>query len=100
MKKKAILNFLPFILILFLFSQKVISSENEIYKKIDVFGEVLEKLKDYGIKDSKIEGKDSSEWKLVDGIDLIIHIFHPEKRRFYELEKMWSELIPKEKLII
>ena len=62
--------------------------------------QVLEKLKDYGIKDSKIEGKDSSEWKLVDGIDLIIHIFHPEKRRFYELEKMWSELIPKEKLII
>ena len=62
--------------------------------------QVLEKLKDNGIKDSKIEGKDSSEWKLVDGIDLIIHIFHPEKRRFYELEKMWSELIPKEKLII
>ncbi len=62
--------------------------------------QVLEKLKDNGVKDSKIEGKDSSEWKLVDGIDLIIHIFHPEKRRFYELEKMWSELIPKEKLII
>ena len=33
-------------------------------------------------------------------IDLIVHIFHPEKRKFYELEKMWSELIPKEKLII
>ena len=62
--------------------------------------QVLEKLKDNGIKDSKIEGKDSSEWKLVDGIDLIIHIFHPEKRKFYELEKIWSELIPKEKLII
>ena len=62
--------------------------------------QVLEKLKNNGIKDSKIEGKDSSEWKLVDGIDLIIHIFHPEKRKFYELEKMWSELIPKEKLII
>ena len=62
--------------------------------------QVLNKLKDNGIKDSKIEGKDSNEWKLVDGIDLIIHIFHPEKRKFYELEKMWSELIPKEKLII
>tara|TARA_B100001057_G_scaffold264367_1_gene264563 strand:- start:1380 stop:1730 length:351 start_codon:yes stop_codon:yes gene_type:complete len=62
--------------------------------------QVLEKLKDYGMKNSKIEGKDSSEWKLVDGIDLIVHIFHPEKRKFYELEKMWSELIPKEKLII
>ena len=62
--------------------------------------QVLKKLKDSGIKDSKIEGKDSNEWKLVDGIDLIVHIFHPEKRSFYELEKMWSELIPKEKLII
>ena len=61
---------------------------------------VLEKLKNSGVKGSRIEGKDSSEWKLVDGIDLIIHIFHPEKRRFYELEKMWSELIPKEKIII
>ena len=62
--------------------------------------QVLEKLKNNGINESKIEGKDSSEWKLVDGIDLIVHIFHPEKRKFYELEKMWSELIPKEKLII
>ncbi len=62
--------------------------------------QVLEKLKKNGIPDSRIEGKDSSEWKLVDGVDLIVHIFHPEKRKFYELEKMWSELLPKEKLII
>ena len=62
--------------------------------------QVLEKLKDNGIINSKIEGKDSNEWKLVDGIDLIVHIFHPEKRKFYEIEKIWSELIPKEKVII
>ena len=62
--------------------------------------QVLEKLKDNGVKNSKIEGIDSVEWKLVDGVDLIVHIFHPEKRRFYELEKMWSEFIPKEKIII
>ena len=62
--------------------------------------QVLEKLKDNGVKNSKIEGKESTEWKLVDGIDLIVHIFHPEKRKFYELEKIWSELIPKEKVII
>ena len=62
--------------------------------------QVLEKFKNNGIQESKIEGKESSEWKLVDGIDLIVHIFHPEKRKFYELEKIWSELIPKEKLII
>ena len=62
--------------------------------------QVLEKFKIYGITNSKIEGKESSDWKLVDGIDLIVHIFNPEKRKFYELEKIWSELIPKEKLII
>ena len=62
--------------------------------------QVLEKLKANGLRNSKIEGRDSSEWKLVDGIDLIVHIFHPEKRKFYELEKIWSELIPKEKVRI
>tara|TARA_B100001121_G_scaffold183357_1_gene160039 strand:+ start:7125 stop:7475 length:351 start_codon:yes stop_codon:yes gene_type:complete len=62
--------------------------------------QVLEKFKDNGLRDSRIEGKESNEWKLVDGIDLIVHIFHPEKRKFYELEKIWSELIPREKLII
>tara|TARA_Y100000748_G_scaffold148540_1_gene124213 strand:- start:1137 stop:1487 length:351 start_codon:yes stop_codon:yes gene_type:complete len=62
--------------------------------------QVLQKFKNNGIKNCKIEGSDSSEWKLIDGIDLIVHIFNPEKRKFYELEEMWSELIPKEKIII
>ena len=63
-------------------------------------GQVFEELKNNGIVNCKIEGKDSSDWKLVDGIDLIIHIFNPEKRKFYELEKIWSELIPKERVLI
>ena len=62
--------------------------------------QVLEKFKNNGIINCKIEGKDSSDWKLVDGVDVIVHIFNPEKRKFYELEKIWSELIPKEKIII
>ena len=62
--------------------------------------QVLEKLKSNGVKNSKIEGKESSDWKLVDGVDLIIHIFNPEKRKFYELEKIWSESLPKEKVMI
>ena len=62
--------------------------------------QVLEEFKKNGILNCKIEGKESQEWKLVDGIDLIVHIFNPEKRKFYELEKMWSELIPKEKIMI
>ena len=62
--------------------------------------QVLEKIKKNGIKNCKIEGKESNDWKLIDGIDIIVHIFNPEKRKFYELEKMWSELIPKEKILI
>ena len=62
--------------------------------------QVLEKLRTNGVKNSRIEGKESLDWKLVDGIDLIIHIFNPDKRKFYELEKIWSELIPKEKVTI
>ena len=62
--------------------------------------QVYEELKSNGILNCKIEGKDSKDWKLVDGIVLVIHIFNPEKRKFYELEKMWSELIPKERLMI
>ena len=62
--------------------------------------QVLDKFKTNGLKNCKIEGKDSAEWKLVDGIDIVVHIFNPEKRKFYELEKIWSELIPKEKVIV
>ena len=62
--------------------------------------QVLEKFKTNGLKNCKIEGKDSAEWKLVDGIDIVVNIFNTEKRKFYELEKIWSELIPKEKVIV
>ena len=57
-------------------------------------------LKKIGINNCRIEGRDSRDWKLVDAIDIIIHIFHPEKREFYDLEKMWSEPITKEKISI
>ena len=62
--------------------------------------QVLEQFKKNGVLNSKIEGKDSNDWKLIDGIDIIVHVFNPEKRKFYELEKIWSELIPKEKIMI
>ena len=61
---------------------------------------VLEKFKSSGITNCKIEGNESNDWKLIDGIDVVVHIFNPEKRKFYDLEKMWSELIPKEKVLI
>ena len=61
---------------------------------------LLIELKKIGLEKCRIEGRESNDWKLVDANDIIIHIFHPEKRKFYDLERMWSEEIPKEKVII
>ena len=70
-------------------------------KHIQALSEILvDELKKKGINNCRLEGRNSNDWKLIDAIDIIIHIFHPDKRKFYELEKMWSELIPKERLTI
>jgi|TARA_B110000967_G_C18818865_1_gene527563 ribosome-associated protein len=61
---------------------------------------LVTELKKIGLYNCRIEGRDSNDWKLVDAIDIIIHIFHPEKRKFYDLEKMWSEPTLKEKISI
>tara|TARA_B100001121_G_C18536451_1_gene548602 strand:+ start:358 stop:705 length:348 start_codon:yes stop_codon:yes gene_type:complete len=70
-------------------------------RHLQALSEILvAELKKIGLENCKIEGKESSDWKLVDTQDIIVHIFHPEKREFYDLEKMWSEEIPKEKAMI
>ena len=78
----------------------IIASGNS-SRHIQALSEILvNDLKKRGISDCRLEGHNSNEWKLIDAIDIIIHIFHPEKRKFYDLERMWSELIPKESLNI
>ena len=70
-------------------------------RHLQALSEILvTELKKIGLNNCRIEGKDSNDWKLVDTQDVIVHIFHPEKRDFYDLEKMWSEEIPKEKALI
>ena len=70
-------------------------------RHLQALSEILvTELKKFGIENCRIEGKESSEWKLVDAHDIIVHIFHPEKREFYDLEKMWSEETPKERAMI
>ena len=78
----------------------IIASGNS-SRHIQALSEILlEQLKKKGIENCRLEGRDSSEWKLIDATDIIIHIFHPEKRKFYNLERMWAELIPKQRLTI
>ena len=70
-------------------------------RHLQALSEILvAELKKIGLENCRMEGKESNDWKLVDTQDIIVHIFHPEKREFYDLEKMWSEEIPKEKAMI
>ncbi len=51
--------------------------------------QIVDKLKqDYG-RLSKVEGKDTGDWVLIDTGDIVVHLFRPEVREFYQLEKMW-----------
>jgi ribosome-associated protein len=60
----------------------------------------VDKLKKHGLENCKIEGRESDDWKLIDAIDVVVHIFHPEKRNIYNLEKMWEDILPKKQLSI
>ena len=51
---------------------------------------VLEGLKKAGIKDARVEGMPHCDWVLIDAGDVVLHVFRPEVRAFYDLEKMWS----------
>ena len=51
---------------------------------------LIKRLKDSGIKTRKPEGLINSDWVLIDAIDIVIHLFRPEVREFYRLEKMWE----------
>ena len=59
-----------------------------------------QELKKLGIKNTSIEGKESEDWKLIDAIEVVIHIFHPEKRSLYNLEKMWEDILPKQNISV
>ena len=61
---------------------------------------LLTHLQKNGLTECKIEGRASKDWKLIDAMDIIVHIFNPEKRKFYDLEKMWSEPFSKESLTL
>ncbi len=52
---------------------------------------ILDKLKDEGIKPLHIEGYDNMRWILMDFIDVVVHLFLPETRKFYSIEKLWAE---------
>lgn len=55
---------------------------------------LVEMLKKSGYENVPTEGQESGDWVLVDAGDIIVHIFRPEIRSYYNLEKMWSVTVP------
>lgn len=59
--------------------------------------QVIEELKARGIRDVRVEGQPHCDWVLIDAGDVILHVFRPEVRSFYNLEKMWGADRPAER---
>ncbi len=58
--------------------------------------QLVQKLKAHGQRNIRVEGMEQCDWVLVDTGDIIVHLFRPEVRSFYNLEKLWSEHSPHE----
>lgn len=55
---------------------------------------LCERLKAVGVHDIRIEGKEHCNWVIVDAGDIVVHLFRPEVRAFYNIEKMWQATPP------
>lgn len=62
--------------------------------------QLLRKLKEKGYGRARVEGLPHADWVLIDTGDVIVHIFRPEVRDFYNLEKMWSADRPMERMVV
>lgn len=72
-------------------NQMVVASGTSQRHVASLAEKIQENLKAAGFK-STIEGEEKADWVLIDAFDVIVHIFKPEVRAFYSLEKMWSTL--------
>ena len=52
---------------------------------------VMERLKEHGHRAHHIEGMRAGRWVLLDYVDFVVHVFHPETRQFYQLERLWGD---------
>lgn len=52
---------------------------------------VLDKLRHHGQRAHHVEGLTNGRWVLLDYVDFVVHLFHPEARAFYQLERLWND---------
>ena len=52
---------------------------------------IIDELRKEGVRADHIEGLRSGRWVLIDYIDFVVHVFHPQAREFYQLERLWGD---------
>jgi ribosome-associated protein len=52
---------------------------------------VITTLESHGVRPHHVEGLTQGRWVLLDYVDFVVHVFHPELREFYQLERLWSD---------
>jgi ribosome-associated protein len=57
---------------------------------VSIADKAIEALEKAGVKGLRVEGKRNGDWVLIDANDVIVHVFRPEVRAFYDIEKMWA----------
>ena len=73
------------------FADMLVVASGRSARHVGALGEhVMAKLKEAGIKDVRVEGMPQADWVLVDAGDVIVHLFRPEVRSFYNIEKIWA----------
>lgn len=73
----------------------VIASGRSTRQVAAIAQKLIDRLKEKFRLSARVEGKDVGDWVLIDTGDVVVHIFRPEVREFYQLEKMWQEPGPK-----
>lgn len=77
------------------FADYMVIASGRSQRQVGAMAEHLrEKMKAAGVKNVSLEGAERCDWVLIDGGDAIIHLFRPEVRAFYNLEKMWGMDLP------
>lgn len=67
--------------------------EGESYTQVKAISENIQKTlkEEHRILPNHMEGAQTGKWVLVDYFDVVVHVFHPETRSFYEIEELWSD---------
>ena len=69
----------------------VLASGNSDIQVKAIADHILDELRQSGEKPAHLEGMDSARWVLMDYINFVVHVFHPQARSFYQLESLWGD---------